>query len=1055
MKFLKVALFAAVLALSTMGVDRVQWLTSIQPTSNWMNTSEVNKTVDIGQLIWDIVGRANAGGFVTNLTIVPDGGNMYVDVNPAVANTYGSIYQVNSIDLTPFGDSSGQIPANANQVFHQYLFKTGTGALGPMTSPTGSFSVIDLVECHGVTNDINSSLQNFVSSSDVISQRTVPRDRADYGACQIKAGTPAVSPVVPTTDAGWVAIGQVTIPANTTAITSGMIQVYSQFGGFATATGNYVDTTTNGQNINATKQANANWTYAGAGILFNGAPTISTSTPGVFADGQTNLGLIINTASSSLGTQFATNGTLNGAAITAAGFKMGSSTLGSTSLNLNGASLTSTALQAASGSNLNLESNGSSSGAGVTINKGAGSGTNNGGLLIYDGGSSNFSQLTWQQLTIGSSSVTSSSIASGGGFSGATLPVGQCLTVDSGHNIIGTGSACGSGSGSITSVSGSGNVTASTVSGAVTVGMVNSPVFATASTAGCILLGSDSADSLCRSASNWTLAGSSTNPTLTSTAGFVTGSSSWNSSQLLLASVAELLNTNTATSGTNYGSYTQEFVTSVWNGSSAVQHFWKQSADPANGMEFSYDSGAPIFELSTTGALTLGGSVTATSFSGSASGLTSVPANQFAAASFTSGRCVRSTSATVVASAAGDCVTSVTASGNLSSSGGTTPAITLTASPSFTAVGLDGNAAPSNGIACGVANTTSCLFTATTGTATTTGFTYNSTTACNATTDTFVLWEVNSVSIAHFTCAGGLAVNGYVDAGLSTPVGLGTGDVAAAETSHTGKLFLGGLTNSCILDYNITSVNTDTFACNAQSTGSIIAGEATAATTTSGDMAASETTSKGAILLGGSSSSCKIDYGVTTSSVATVGCSMAVSSVKITGLASSTVTMLCGSNSANVSQCSASPLLATSGNTNVATGTTANTYQQLGATQSITTGVSNGTNGEWLVEVHEHLVIGSAVSGGIYGCVSSASTYTVNEGTTDGPNTCLTTQANSFAGSPTFGASTGSNLGLAQDITASVLVANSTTFNTKCWAAGGGSTSTTVYGYCRVEAFQY
>lgn len=49
-------------------------------------------------------------------------------------------------------------------------------------------------------------------------------------------------------------------------------------------------------------------------------------------------------------------------------------------------------------------------------------------------------------------------------------------------------------------------------------------------------------------------------------------------------------------------------------------------------------------------------------------------------------KCIRSASTTALAESAGDCVTAVTASGNLSSSGGTTPAISMTTTPSFSNV---------------------------------------------------------------------------------------------------------------------------------------------------------------------------------------------------------------------------------------------------------------------------------------------------------------------------------------------------------------------------------
>ncbi len=51
---------------------------------------------------------------------------------------------------------------------------------------------------------------------------------------------------------------------------------------------------------------------------------------------------------------------------------------------------------------------------------------------------------------------------------------------------------------------------------------------------------------------------------------------------------------------------------------------------------------------------------------------------------FTAGDCVRAATATQLASAAADCVTSVSASGNLTSTGGTTPTIAMIGGPTFT-----------------------------------------------------------------------------------------------------------------------------------------------------------------------------------------------------------------------------------------------------------------------------------------------------------------------------------------------------------------------------------
>lgn len=149
-----------------------------------------------------------------------------------------------------------------------------------------------------------------------------------------------------------------------------------------------------------------------------------------------------------------------------------------------------------------------------------------------------------------------------------------------------------------------------------------------------------------------------------------------------------------------------------------------------------------------------------------------------------------------------------------------------------------------------------------------------------------------------------------------------------------------------------------------------------------------------------------------------------------------------------------SNLEGTTGNTNVAVGTVANTYQQLGANVSVTTGVSNGTQGKWLVEVEEALSSSDAViaAGGAYGCFASASTYTLIDNTSDGASTCFTALTNSVAGTTKFAGSASAIQGSQAFAKALVYVANSTTFTVSCYVASTGTVSNTVYGYCHVKA---
>ena len=96
----------------------------------------------------------------------------------------------------------------------------------------------------------------------------------------------------------------------------------------------------------------------------------------------------------------------------------------------------------------------------------------------------------------------------------------------------------------------------------------------------------------------------------------------------------------------------------------------------------------------------------------------------------------------------------------------------------------------------------------------------------------------------------------------------------------------------------------------------------------------------------------------------------------------------------------------------------------------------------------------------VYGCLKSASSYTLEDSTTDGSSNCVTSLTNSFAGGPGFGETTSSvtplnTLGLTQVISGDVIVANSTTFTVAGFVAGSSTTSETVYGHMSMEAVWY
>lgn len=521
------------LALPTLAVDRVQWRTGIQPPSNWLNTMEKNKEISIGQLIWDMMGRNNSGGFFTNLSVTP-GTGLYFNVGPAGTNQLGAVYQVSPADLTAFGDGAGQIPADATLIFHQGLTNAAT-TYGPLTAPTGSFSVIDLIECQVQTVDTTQQTANFVSPTNVASSAQANRDRKDQVLCQAKLGTPATSPVVPTVDSGWVAIAQVNIPANATQLTSGMITMLPQFNGFlpAGSASTFMDLTSN-QTAAGNKTFSGTTTFSNPIDFNNGAVTLS-NLPQIAGDYQTNPGLLFNVASGSKGVQFTTNGALNGAYVNTSGtYYTGSTYLASNGANVagpvtvNGATWDGLTMTASTGNGLIFNAN---TGA-VSFNRGNGL---NSGLKVWDGGTTNYGYVNSTGLSFsgtGTSTYTSTNAYVNGNIAGANLPVGQCLTVDSGHNIIGAGGGCGLSGGSITNVTGTAPITASVTGGVATVGISSTPTFAGpvtiggAATTGQLNLGKDGNLNVNRSGGTVTWQGlNGVVPIINAAGGFQSGSS--------------------------------------------------------------------------------------------------------------------------------------------------------------------------------------------------------------------------------------------------------------------------------------------------------------------------------------------------------------------------------------------------------------------------------------------------------------------------------------------------------------------------------------------------
>lgn len=122
-------------------------------------------------------------------------------------------------------------------------------------------------------------------------------------------------------------------------------------------------------------------------------------------------------------------------------------------------------------------------------------------------------------------------------------------------------------------------------------------------------------------------------------------------------------------------------------------------------------------------------------------------------------------------------------------------------------------------------------------------------------------------------------------------IGVGYVTIPSGTSTITGGMItaLSAIGSAVIADQNGNVSVTG----NVTAAGSVAAGSATGATLTAGDLGASRSTTTGALKLGGSSSSCVLDYGVSAGSTLTVGCAEVATSFSGTGTA---LTALNGSN---------------------------------------------------------------------------------------------------------------------------------------------------------------
>jgi hypothetical protein len=121
----------------------------------------------------------------------------------------------------------------------------------------------------------------------------------------------------------------------------------------------------------------------------------------------------------------------------------------------------------------------------------------------------------------------------------------------------------------------------------------------------------------------------------------------------------------------------------------------------------------------------------------------------------------------------------------------------------------------------------------------------------------------SSCAFTSLTANNSVIAVGAISAGYTTAPGLTAGDIGGSRSTSTGALVLGGSSSSCTANYGITTAGQVTFACPLKSTSAIVAGENTAPTSpAAGDLVGSRSATTGALELGGTSSAATIDYGV-------------------------------------------------------------------------------------------------------------------------------------------------------------------------------------------------
>lgn len=171
-----------------------------------------NYYIALSRLMGELINSPALGGFLCTPTVVP---SLNVDI------AAGEIYSQQVTDATDYGVAPNDIAANPALILKQGIYNGGTFSTPAPATPGDSIKYLIQIAFDEVDN-VNESRLFKVGGV-----QNVDTKRQDIALVQIKAGTPAPVPVVPTPDIGFEGAWVITVAYGQTTVTAPDIAQYT------------------------------------------------------------------------------------------------------------------------------------------------------------------------------------------------------------------------------------------------------------------------------------------------------------------------------------------------------------------------------------------------------------------------------------------------------------------------------------------------------------------------------------------------------------------------------------------------------------------------------------------------------------------------------------------------------------------------------------------------------------------------------------------------------------------------------------------------------------